>query len=91
MLIGWMVRVDSIKFPFRIFLGAPIPILAISGDIMFWFVDSPLFNIFKSLNITLVGYPSFSVGTGMGSVTSSSLDCFKDKSFVFLQLGQTSC
>ena len=80
MLVVWMVHVHSIKIPFHIVLGTPIPILAIYGNIIVWIIDSLGLNIVKNLNITLVGVPYFSVGAGMGSVTSYSLDCCKEKS-----------
>ena len=73
MLVGWMVHVHSIKFTLFIVLGTSIPILAISGNIIIWFIDSPRFNIFNSLNITLVGVPSFGVGAVLSYVTSFSL------------------
>ena len=72
MLVGWMFHVHIIKFPFRILLGTPPPILAISGNLFLWFFYSSKFKISKSLNITLVGVAYFSVGSGLGSVNSSS-------------------
>ena len=56
-LVLWMVHVHSIKFTFRIVLGALSPILDISGYLYIWFLDTPGFNIIESLNITLVGFP----------------------------------
>ena len=90
-LVGWMVHVHYIKFPFHIVLGSPIPILVISGTHILWFLDSPIFNMVKSLNITLVGVPYFSVGAGMGSMTNFYLNCCKDRSFFFIESRQTSC
>ena len=89
--VGWMVYVHPIKFPFHLVLGAPPPILDISGNIFLWFIDSPGFKIVKSLSITLVGFTYFYIGAGLGYVTSSSLKCWKDRSFVFIYLRQTSC
>ena len=80
-LVVWMVHINSIKFPFRIVLGAPPPILSISGNIFFRFLESSGFNIVNPLYITLVGVPSFSFGMGICSITSSSLNCYKDRSF----------
>ena len=86
-LVFWMVHVHSIKFPFGIVFGSPIPILAISGNLVLWFLDFPGFNIVKSLNIPLVVVPSFSVGVGLCYVTfSSSLNCLKYRIFVFSNL-----
>ena len=79
MFIVWMVHVHSIKFTFHIVLGAPTPILYISVNIFLWFIDTPWLNIFKSLNVTIVGFPSFSTGEGMVSVYSYYLDCYKDR------------
>ena len=81
-LVVWMVHVHFISFPLHLVLGAPPPILAISGNILLLFIDSPGFNIGKSFNITLVGVTSFSVGSGMGSVNSSYLHCCKDRIFI---------
>ena len=67
-----MVHVNSIRFPFHPVLGVLIPILIISGNLSFDFL------IFKSLNITLVGGPSFLVGVGMGSVTYYLLEFFEE-------------
>ena len=61
MIFGWMVHVHSIKFIFHIVLGAPIPILSISGNNILWFIDYQGFNFFFPLNITMVEVPSFSV------------------------------
>ena len=41
----------------------------------------PGFNIVKSLNITLLVVPSFSIGVDMGYDTSASLDCCKYRFF----------
>ena len=83
-LVGWTVHVNSIKFTFHIVLGAPTPILSISSNIFLWFLDKPGLKIVKSLDINLVGVPSFFVVSGLGSCTSSSLDCCKDRSFFCL-------
>ena len=84
MIVGWMVHVNSIKFPFHPVFGLPIPILAIYGNITLLFIESTGFNIVKSLNKTLFGSPSFFVDAGLGSVTSSSLNFFKNISLVLL-------
>ena len=44
--VGLMVHVHYITFPFHIVLGALIQILAISGNIIFWFIYSPVFKLF---------------------------------------------
>ena len=75
-----MVHVHSIKCSLHIVLWAPPTILSISGNLFLWFLDSPLFKNFKSLSITLVRFHYFRVFTGMDSVTSSYLNCFKDRS-----------
>ena len=69
------------EIPWHIVIGALIPTLDISGNIVLWFLESPVFNIVESLNITIVGVLYFSVGEGLVSVTSSSFNCFKDLSF----------
>ena len=84
MLVGWMVHINSIKVPFHLVIGSTIPILDISGNLILRFLYSPVFKIVKSLNITLVGVPYFSVDAGMGYDTSSYLKCLKDRSFIFL-------
>ena len=61
-------------------LGSPIPILAISRNIIVWFIDHPGLKIVKSLNINIVGFLSFGFGYGLDYVTSSSLNCCKDRS-----------
>ena len=66
---GWMIHLHAIKFPFRLVLGSPPPILAIPSNIVLWFIDVPGFKVGLSLNITLLGFPSFSVGTDVGLVT----------------------
>ena len=63
-LIGWIFHVHSIKFTFCLVLGVPIPILYISSNISYLFLDSPVFNIVNYLNINLVEFPSFIVGVG---------------------------
>ena len=77
MLSGWIVHVHYIKFPFHIVLGAPISILEIYSNLILWFLDYPGLNIFKSLNITIVGVPSFIVGKCLGCVISSFFNCCK--------------
>ena len=84
MFIGWMVHVNFIKFPYHLVPGSPIPILAISDNTILWFIDSPGLSIYNSLNITLVGVPSFSVGAGLGSFTSSYLKYCKNINVFFL-------
>ena len=81
MLVVWMVQVHSIKSPFHIFPGPPIPILSIYGNIIIWFIYSPGFKIVKYFNITIVGVTYFSFGAGTVSVTSSHLNCSKFKRF----------
>ena len=49
--IGCMVHVHSIKYPFHFVLGAPPQILAISSNILLWFIDMPGFKIVKFLNV----------------------------------------
>ena len=78
MLVVWMVHVNSIKFPFRPVLGAPIPIMAISGNLVLWFIDYPGFNIVNYLSIELFGVPSFILGLGLGSVTFFYFNYCKD-------------
>ena len=80
-LAGWLVHVYYIKFPLRIVLGAPIPILKISSNIIPWFIDSPGLNIVKYLNITIIDVPYFIFGTCLGYVTSPFLNCCKERSF----------
>ena len=82
MVVGCIFHVNSIKFTFRIVLGTPIPILSISGNLIPWFLYSPIFKIVKSLKIILVGVPYFSVGAGLGYVTSYYLNCFNYISFL---------
>ena len=83
-IIVWMVHVYSIEFPLNLVIGAPIPILAISGNLILWFLDSPGLKIVKFLKINIIVVPSFSVDTGLGSVTYSSLNCYKDRSFILI-------
>ena len=78
----WMVHVYYIKSTFYILLGAPPPVLAFFGNILFIFIDSPGIKIDKYLKITLIGVPYFSVGAGLGSVTSHSLNCSKTEVFL---------
>ena len=85
-LVGCMVHVHSIKFPLHIVLRSPTKILVISGNLFLWFIDTSVSNIVKSLNINFVGVSFFSVGAGLGYVTSSSLEYFKYRSFVLSNL-----
>ena len=78
MFIWWMFHLNSIKFPFHLVLGAPPPILAIHGNILLWFIDTPWFNIVKYLNISIFIIISFSFGACIGSVNSYSLDWCKE-------------
>ena len=84
LIVVWMVHVHSIKFPLNIVIGAPIPILDISGNLILLFIESPGFKIVKLLRINIFGVPSFSVDTGLGSVTSSYLNCFKDRILILI-------
>ena len=77
MFVGCMVHLHSIKFPLRLVISTPILILAISGNLILWFLYSPGFKIVKSLNITIVGVPSFIVGKCLGCVISSFFNCCK--------------
>ena len=80
---------DSIKFPFHAVFGVPPPILAISGNILLRFLYSPVFNIFRSLDITPVKVLFFSVGAGIGSITSYSLKyCKYIRIFSITQIDQ---
>ena len=78
--VGYMVHVNSIRFALHLVIGSPIPILDISDHVIHWIIDSIVFNIVKSPNITVVGVYYFSVGTGLGSFTSSSNNCCKERS-----------
>ena len=82
MLVGWMVHVHSIKLSFNLVLGAPPPILAIYGNILICYIDTPWLNIVKSLNINILGITLFSVV--LGSVASYHLYWCNDISFIFL-------
>ena len=86
MLVGWMVYVHFIIFLFGIVLWSPSPILDISGNLFLWFIDSPGFNIIKSLNINLVGFTSFSVGEGLVYINSFSFKYTKDINCVLYNL-----
>ena len=81
MLVGCIFLEHLIKFPFRIVIGTPPPILSISGNILFWYLDMQWFNIVRFLIITLVGLPYYSVVVGIGYVISSTLDCCKFRCF----------
>ena len=71
---------------FHIVVGSPIPILAISVNPVFWFLDSPGFNMVKSLNKNIFGVSYLSFGAGLCSVTSSLLKCWNERSFFFSDL-----
>ena len=86
MLIGWVVHVYSTESPFRVVLGAPLLILAISSNTFLIFIYTSVFKIVKALSITLVEFPYFSVSVGLGSINSSSLEYFMNRSFVFSNL-----
>ena len=86
MIFGCMVDIHSINFLFRIVLGEPPPILAISGNVFLWFIDSPGFKIFKLLNIILFGLPYFSGGVDLVSLKFSSLDCCKYRTSILSNL-----
>ena len=49
-----------------------------------WFIDAPGFKDGNPLNITLIQVPYFIVIAGLGSISSSSLEYYKERSFVFL-------
>ena len=80
-LFACIFDVHSIKFTFHIVLGAPIKILDMYENPIFWFIDYPGFNIVKSLSINLVGVPSFSVGVVLDSIISFYLNCCKYRFF----------
>ena len=86
MRIVWMVHVHYIKFLFHLVLGSPPPILAISGNIFFINLESTGFKIVKSVNITIVAFPSFSVGASLGYVTSFSLNVLKYRRLFFFNV-----
>ena len=81
MLIFWMIHVHSIKFLFHIVIRAPIPILAISGNYILWFIEYPGFKIVKCLNITLVRVTSFFLVRFWVLLTPSSLNCCNGRGF----------
>ena len=81
MLFVWMLNVNSIKFTFHIVLGTQLLILAISSNISLSFIYSPGLKMVNYLSITLFGVPTISVGAGLGSVKSSSFNCYKERSF----------
>ena len=83
MYIGWMVHVYTIKFHIYIMLGAPPLILSISSNIIPEFLDVSGFNVGNYLDISLVGFPSFSVSVGL-VYFYFSLGCCKDSLFSFL-------
>ena len=78
MLVWYMVHLHSIKFPFRIVIGEPPPILVVSSNLFLWFIDASGFKVGYSLNRTLVGVPSLSVGASLCVGSYSSLYCFKE-------------
>ena len=73
MLDVWKVNVHNIKFTIDIVLGAPPQVLTILIDIVFGFLNAPVFKVGKYLKINFVGVPSFSDGEGLGTVSSSYL------------------
>ena len=81
-----MVHVNYIKCLFHLVLGAPIPILSISGNLILLFIESPGFKIVNSLNITLSGLPYFSGGVCLVSLKFSSLDCCKYRTSILSNL-----
>ena len=89
MIVGWMVHINSIRSPFHLVLGSPIPILAISHGIILWFIESPGFKIVKPLIITLVEVLSCCYGFGFCCLLL--LNCWKYRSFFSPWIGQTSC
>ena len=89
--IGWMVHINTIKFTIHIVLGSPPTTLAISSNLVLWFIHAPGFKVDKPPNTTLSGVPYFSVSTGLGYILPYSLYCCKEISFVFLCISQTSC
>ena len=91
MFVVWMVHVYAIKFTIHIVFGAPPPILAISSNIVLWFIYESRFKLVVSPSITLVGVPYFTGSEVLGYVSFSSLNCCKERSFVFIQLIQVSC
>ena len=72
-----MFHVYTIKIAIHLVIGAPPPIYS---SIIIWFIDTPGFKVGNYLNITFVGAPYFIVGVGLGSVYSSSLNCYKYRS-----------
>ena len=62
------------KFCIHVVIKGPLPIIFISSNLVFKFIDSPGFKVGKSLKITLVGLTFYKVSAVMGSVSSSSLD-----------------
>ena len=84
MIVGWMVHINSIRSPFHLVLGSPIPILAISHGIILWFIESPGFKIVKPLIITLVEVLSCCYGFGFCCLLL--LNCWKYRSFFFHEL-----
>ena len=86
MLIVCMFYAHAIKFPINLMLGVPPPILAISINIVPWFLDAPGFNVVNSLSINIFGIPHFSVIAGLGSVSSTSLYFFNYRIVSFYNL-----
>ena len=62
MLVGWVIHVHSIKFPFHLVLGEPSPKLALCSNLFLWFLDTTGFNIFNYLKVIIVGVLSFNFG-----------------------------
>ena len=74
------------KFSIRILLGTPPPIFAIFINIILIFLDTPVFKVGKYINITPFGLLHFSVSVGLVYISSSSLGCYKDRSFYLSNL-----
>ena len=83
MFVFWMFCVHPIKFPFHIVICSPIPIFVVSGSLILRFLDSPIFNIVHSLNITLVGFPSF-FWCGSGLCYLLLLEMLQGQKFFYL-------
>ena len=79
--IWWVVHVNFIKLPLHHTIGSPLPIFGVSGNILLWFIDTPGLYIVRSLNITLVRVPYFSVGAFLGYISPSSLEFLMHRCF----------
>ena len=82
--IVWMAHVHVLKFTINLVIWAPPSIVAISKNLVLWFIYARVFKFHKYLYKTLVLFPYFSVITSLGCFSSSSLYCFKYRSFVFI-------